>query len=85
LLAYLVLRHVMAWTVGVWGVGDDVLRRKLWLVPFRDAIYSAVWLASFASNRITWGGRKYAMHKGQMVPITTSGTGDSAPATSPRG
>lgn len=85
LLAYLVLRHAMAWTVGVWGVGDDVLRRKLWLVPFRDAIYSAVWLASFASNRITWGGRKYAMHKGQMVPITTSGTGDSAPATSPRG
>ena len=73
LLAYLVLRHVMAWTVGVWGVGDDVLRHKLWLVPLRDALYSAVWLASFASNRITWGGQEFTMHKGQMVPVAASG------------
>ena len=85
LLAYLLLRQVMAWTVGVWGVGDDVLRRKLWLVPLRDALYSAVWLASFASNRITWGGQQYTMQKGLMVPVTISGAGDSAPATSPRG
>ncbi|MGA2431738.1 MAG: glycosyltransferase family 2 protein, partial [Candidatus Acidiferrum sp.] len=67
LLAYLVLRLVMAWTVGVWGVGDDVLRRKLWLVPLRDAIYFAVWLASFASNRIRWSGEEFTMQKGQMV------------------
>jgi ceramide glucosyltransferase len=67
LLAYLVLRLVMAWTVGVWGVNDEVLRRKLWLVPFRDAIYFAVWLASFASNRIHWSGEEYTMEKGQMV------------------
>jgi len=84
-LAYLVLRYVMAWTVGVWGVGDDVLRQKLWLVPLRDAIYSAVWIASFASNRITWGGQEYTMRKGQMVPVTTSQAADSAPATSARG
>jgi ceramide glucosyltransferase len=68
LLAYLVLRLVMAWTVGIWGVGDDVLRRKLWLVPLRDAIYFAVWLVSFASNRISWGGEQFKMEKGQMVP-----------------
>jgi ceramide glucosyltransferase len=85
LLAYLVLRHVMAWTVGVWGVGDDVLRRKLWLVPLRDALYSVVWLASFASNRITWGGQEYTMHNGKMVFVPASETADSAPATSPRG
>jgi ceramide glucosyltransferase len=85
LFAYLVLRHVMAWTVGVWGVGDDLLRRKLWLVPLRDALYSVVWLASFGSNRITWGGQQYTMHKGQMVPVAASGAQDSAPAISPRG
>ncbi len=85
LLAYVVLRHVMAWTVGVWGVGDDVLRRKLWLVPLRDALYSAVWVASFVSNRITWGGEQYIMQKGQMVPAKVSRAGDSAPATSARG
>jgi len=85
LLAYLLLRHIMAWTVGVWGVGDDVLHRKLWLVPLRDALYSAVWLASFASNRVTWGGQEYTMQKGQMVPVTASEGADSAPAALPRG
>jgi ceramide glucosyltransferase len=74
LCAYLCLRLVMAWTVGVWGVGDEVLRRKLWLVPFRDAIYFAVWLASFASNRIRWSGEEFTMEKGQMI---------AAPSTKP--
>jgi ceramide glucosyltransferase len=85
LLAYLVLRHVMAWTVGVWGVGDDVLRRKLWLVPVRDALYSAVWVASFASNRITWSGQEFTMRKGQMLPVAPSAAANSTPATSGRG
>lgn len=67
--AYLVLRFVMAWTVGVWGVGDEVLRRNLWLVPVRDAIYFVVWLASFGSNRIRWGPVEYAIQKGRMMPI----------------
>jgi ceramide glucosyltransferase len=67
LLAYLVLRLVMAWSVGVWGVGDEVLRRKLWLLPLRDAIHFVVWVVSFASNRITWSGEEYTMQKGQMV------------------
>jgi ceramide glucosyltransferase len=77
LLAYLVLRLIMAWTVGVWGVGDDVLRRRLWLVPLRDAVYFAVWLASFASNRITWRGEAFTMEKGQMVPAGAARSSDS--------
>jgi len=68
LLAYVILRRVMAWTVGVWGLRDAVLRRKLWLLPFRDAIHFAVWLASLASNRIRWGGEEFFMRKGQLVP-----------------
>ena len=67
LAAYLVLRLAMAWTVGVWGVGDKLLRQRLWLIPVRDAIYFFVWLASFASKKITWGGEEYTMEKGQMV------------------
>lgn len=85
LLGYLVLRLVMAWTVGVWGVGDDVLRRKLWLVPLRDATYFAVWLAAFASNRIVWGGEEYTMQNGKMIPVAPSEARRSSPAASPRG
>jgi ceramide glucosyltransferase len=69
LAAYLVLRLAMAWSVGVSAVGDDLLRRRLWLIPLRDAIYFAVWVASFASKRITWGGEEYTMEKGQMVRV----------------
>jgi ceramide glucosyltransferase len=79
LVAYLVLRFLMAWTVGVWGVGDKVLRRKLWLVPVRDAIHFAVWIASFGSNRITWGGEEFTMQKGQMVAADSSKTSDARP------
>ncbi|MGC1904240.1 MAG: bacteriohopanetetrol glucosamine biosynthesis glycosyltransferase HpnI [Candidatus Acidiferrum sp.] len=71
LIAYLVLRLAMAWMVGVWGVGDEILRRKLWLVPFRDAIYFFVWIASFASKKIQWGGEQYTMQDQKMSPATT--------------
>jgi ceramide glucosyltransferase len=80
LLAYVVLRFVMAWTVGVWGVRDDVLRRKIWLVPLRDAIYFAVWVASFASKRIVWRGREFTMQKGQMVVTDEGKSSDASPA-----
>jgi len=70
LLAYLILRLTMAWTAGVWGIGDDVLRRKLWLVPFRDAIHFFVWLASFASNRVTWGGVEFEAKDGDLSVVS---------------
>lgn len=69
LIAYLALRFAMAWTVGVWGVGDEVLRRNLWLVPLRDAIYFVVWLVSFGSNRIRWGAVEYLVRQGRMVAV----------------
>ena len=69
LVAYLILRFAMAWTVGIWGVRDEVLRRKAWLVPLYDAIHFVVWLASFGSNHIRWGNVEYVIRKGRMVPI----------------
>jgi ceramide glucosyltransferase len=71
LIGYLVLRLGVAWTAGVWGVGDDVLRRKLWLVPVRDAIHFAVWLAGFSSNRVHWSGVEYEIRGGKMMPVAS--------------
>jgi len=84
LLAYLVLRLGMAWTVGVWGVGDDVLRRKFWLVPLRDLLNFGVWLASFASNRITWGGDEYVLRKGRMIFLGAAPGDARSAAPAPR-
>jgi ceramide glucosyltransferase len=67
LAGYLFVRLAMAWVVGVWGVKDDVLRRKLWLVPFRDAVHFVVWLAGFVSNHVNWSGVNYEIRGGKMV------------------
>ncbi len=72
LAAYLFLRLVMAWTVGVRTVGDEIVRKKIALVPFRDAIHFVVWLASFTSNKISWGGEQFTMREGRMTPLSRS-------------
>ena len=81
LIAYVVLRLTMSWIVGVWGVGDGVVRRKLWLVPLRDAIHFVVWLGSFASNRIHWGGEEYTIMEGRLVLAPTPSAQPSATRT----
>src|SRR5437899_11568660 len=70
--SYFTLRYAMAWTVGVWGIGDEVLRRKIWIIPLRDAIHFVVWLASFGSNHVRWDNVEYAIREGHMVPSARS-------------
>jgi ceramide glucosyltransferase len=71
LAAYLLLRGLMAWTVGVWGVRDSLLRRRMWMLPLRDAFAFVVWLASFFHNRVEWRGAHYAIRDKQLVPLET--------------
>ncbi len=80
LLAYLILRFAMAWTVGIWGIRDEILRRKIWLLPLRDAIHFVIWLASFGSNHIRWGSVEYVIRQGRMVPIAGSERAAAKPA-----
>jgi len=70
LVAYLVLRLSLAWTAGVWGLADDIVRRKIWLVPLRDAVHFLVWTAGFTSNRVHWSGRDFRIREGKMTPLT---------------
>lgn len=65
---YVVLRGVMAWTVGVWGVQDPILRRKMYLIPVRDAFAFAVWVTSFFKRRIEWRGSEYYIRNKRLVP-----------------
>src|SRR5690348_7174443 len=52
ILAYLSLRLAMAWTIGVWGLADPVVQRKIWLVPLRDAANFLIWVAGFFSSKV---------------------------------
>jgi ceramide glucosyltransferase len=72
LAAYLVLRISTALSVGVGVLQDETVRRRWWLIPVRDAVHFLVWLASFTSNRVTWGDAEFTMKKGQMVPVRNS-------------
>ncbi len=69
LVAYVVLRLVQAWTVGVWGLHDPVTRKSLWLVPLRDAVNFVVWLAGFFSSKIRWRGLEFRVKERLLVPI----------------
>jgi len=53
-------------------------------VPLRDAIYFVVWLASFASNRIHWGGDEYLMRRGRLVPTMVSESPEQRAASEAR-
>ena len=68
--AYAALRFAMAWTVGVWGLRDPILRRRWWLLPLRDFFSFFVWLASFGMNQIEWRGSSFTLEKGRMIPIS---------------
>lgn len=69
LLAYLILRVGLTWTTGAWGIGDQKLRKILWLVPVRDAISFIVWIAGFFSHQITWRGLAYRVKNGRLLPV----------------
>jgi ceramide glucosyltransferase len=66
--AYFGLRLLMAWTVGVRGLRDPVLRSRLWLVPLRDAFAFYTWVASFFTNRIQWRCTEFEIREGRLHP-----------------
>jgi ceramide glucosyltransferase len=71
ILAYLSARLFSGYVVGVWGLGDPVVRRKLWLLPLHDLFWFFLWLRSFAINRIEWRGLVFTLEKGRMIPVTS--------------
>lgn len=72
LFAYLALRIGLTWTTGAWGLRDTMVTKNLWLVPFRDALNSLVWISGFFSNEIVWRGLSYRVDHGLLVPIHRS-------------
>jgi ceramide glucosyltransferase len=67
--AYFVLRLGLAWTVGVWGLGDYGMKKKLWLVPVRDAVSFFVWVRGFFSEKIMWRGLAYRVENGKLFQV----------------
>lgn len=66
-LGYLVLRGASAWIIGVEGMSDALLRRKMELLPLRDAFAFVVWVGSFFSQRIHWRGQEFYVRDKRLV------------------
>lgn len=70
--SYLLLRVAMTWMIGVRGLRDVALWKKLWLIPVWDAMAFFIWLFSFGRNSVRWRGGHYYIRDGQLVPTAPS-------------
>lgn len=69
-----VLTVIMRITVAL-VVGRGVLRDRyvlpwLWLVPVRDLVAVAVWIASFAGHTVKWRGTSFTLKDGKLAKVT---------------
>ncbi len=69
LAAILLLRIAVAWTVGKTVLQDSQVPGLLWLLPLRDLIALAVWIASFAGHTVTWRGDSFLLKDGKLTRI----------------
>jgi ceramide glucosyltransferase len=70
LVAYLGLRLTMTWLIGIQGLRDQALWRKMWMVMVWDALAFFLWLVSFGRKSFHWRGGEYTIRDGQLVPLT---------------
>jgi len=62
-------RVVAAVVIGRGVLEDPCLLRNLWLLPVRDFVALAVWVASFAGDEIEWRGLKFRVRDGKLERI----------------
>jgi ceramide glucosyltransferase len=67
--AYALLRYEVALGTGARGMRDALVRRKLWMLPLRDAFAFIVWLASFFPQKIRWRDREFHVREKRLVPV----------------
>jgi ceramide glucosyltransferase len=69
---YLVVRVAMTWLIGVWGMKQKGIWKKMALIPLWDAWALLIWLLSFGRRSIRWRDIDYRIREGMLVPIVPS-------------
>lgn len=65
----ILLRLAVALGVGKFVLNDQQLLRHLWLLPVRDLVAVAVWMASFAGHTVIWRGDRFELRKGRLIRV----------------
>jgi ceramide glucosyltransferase len=60
------LRLAQAMTVGAAVLGDHEVLPNLWLLPLRDVIAMALWVAGISGDTIAWRGERFTLKAGKL-------------------
>lgn len=63
----LLLRIIVALVLCRNVVYDEESVEQFWLLPLRDLIAAAVWLASFTGHTVTWRGDRFELKNGRLI------------------
>ncbi len=69
LAATLFLRFAVALVVGRGVLNDRQGAKYLWLIPLRDLVAVAVWMACFGGHTVTWRGDRFQLRNGKLNRI----------------
>ena len=69
---YALLRIAMLWLIGIHGLKQPLLWKRMPLIPVWDATAFLLWLASFTRSSIRWRGGDYHIRDGQLVPVVSA-------------
>jgi ceramide glucosyltransferase len=69
---YALLRLLMTWLMGIWGMKQAGLWKKMLLIPLWDLLAFSIWMASFTRNSIRWRGVNYFIRNGMLVPADSA-------------
>jgi ceramide glucosyltransferase len=69
---YLAARVAITWVIGIQGLKQPGLWKKLPLIPIWDALAFVIWLVSFTRNSIRWRGVDYQLRNGQFVSASVA-------------
>jgi ceramide glucosyltransferase len=65
-----IMRIAVALVVGRGVLRDRHVLPWLWLVPVRDLVAVAVWIASFAGHTVKWRGTSFTLKDGKLAKVT---------------
>lgn len=71
---YLIIRFAMTWLIGVWGMQQKGIWKKMALIPLWDAWALLIWLLSFGRKTIRWRDIDYRIRGGVLIPVARPAT-----------
>ena len=69
LIVVTIARAMAAGVIGVKVLKDAQAGRYVWLIPLRDCVALAVWIASFFGKTVVWRGRRFRLHEGRLEAL----------------